>query len=274
MSDVDFEPRPAAWKDAVLTDELVRTLLVSPTVLNVPRHVSTPLVHLSALAPAAVRVAFLCNAGVAAIADEPESELPALQELFVDNNRLTSLPATLAARLPALQTLSLARNMFLSLESIAQFARVRRLDLRNNHLAPSASLAPLASCVALEDVSLSCCALRSIASLPPLPRLARLALVCNALDDLPSTAAALAALPLLRHVTLDGNPLVHRLHQLRARGDALEFVASVEPNPPADRHMFELAVYYRAVLRRLLPALLWIDGDAAAIAEPDDLVLA
>jgi hypothetical protein len=268
--DGDVETRSsAAWRDHAFTEQLVESLVVLRGVMSVPRAVSTPVVRLSALRVCDVRVAFLCNAGVASLVDEPLDTAPAyaVRELHLDNNRVPWMPQSAAALLPSLDTLSLARNMLRNVESLAQFSRLRSLDLRHNHFEGGVSLAPLAACVAVEHLSLSSCALRSVASLPPLPRLCRLHLVTNALADLSECIAVLALQTALRHVDLDGNPLSHVRHQLRADG-------RVVTSAPADRHMFDNGIYYRAVLRRTLPALLTVDAQSTgALVDPPDLLL-
>ena len=79
-----------------------------------------------------VRLLFLNNL---ALMSDPQ--LTNLEDLYLRNNQLTSLPSTLA-RLENLQTLSLTDNQLTSLpSSLAQLENLKKLELDNNPLNPA-----------------------------------------------------------------------------------------------------------------------------------------
>jgi len=128
---------------------------------------------------------------------------PCLEELSLEGNLITALPAE-AAALASLQWVSLASNRLRELPGgvLGAWAALRYLDLRSNQLA---ALPPeLACCASLEELHVSGNALVALPEVWQAPRLAVLCAAQNALVELPTGLAACAA---LEAVDLSANKL-------------------------------------------------------------------
>lgn len=263
-----------------LSAELVAQSMLLPGVLCLTKPVFVPVVNLSALTGQPVRRVVLCGNAVQRVefdADDARTDALELEDLQLDNNRIEEMPLTLAARLPRLQSLSLARNALRSFGWISQFVTLTKLDIRHNHGAEA--LAFLRTLVQLEDLSISCCALSTIETLPTsIVCLRRLSLSCNRLADLASCVSVLRQLPALRHVLVECNPFTLRVHRVQfvEALDRYELVAdSASSQLSLDVDMFHVAAYYRCAMRRLLPQLETIDEIAVTeFVDPVDIIVA
>jgi len=131
--------------------------------------------------------------------------LTALQELWLNDNGLTSVPPL--AGLTALQRLDLGRNQLRAVDGLSGLPALQRLRLSGNSIA-------------------------SVAGLHDLPALTELELADNELTDL----APLTALPALTALDVSGNPLKALPSPLPARwkvkSDVESASAPPRPTPP------------------------------------------